>query len=699
VSGSVKPYRCIMQSIFRLPWSSDPIAPKMQLGQAALDSACLSPVMDVAVLNKLKRKRTESPEAFSPQWMHAVKKQRAEGDTVRQSPPVSVRLPVKSDREIVQPPATACDRDPPQSAAASQPAMSHTTTRHSPLQTTPTTIDTRPGQSQQPPIISPDTVKGMSADVSMTEVQAVPDNATDLTALQQVIENEFNMQILMKHNELRLIDQELAKCQVALEQLRRCELQPYPGAEGLSTAISSGTGPSVRPPTGLSQPSHAAPYGVTDGPYTRHYRQWLLHDPHFDPTPVHMLQYADSTLSADMRSTRHNSTGRKSVHKSSSSIGAAYEIPKSLPNYPVTSRKNKIALVKRSTDNQLVKLVCNHCHRSDFSNSQGFLNHCRIAHKVDYKSHDLAAIDCGQALDEHELANIPPDAHIVSAPKPAASRSSSTTTTPFKINTAVHPFNTTGVNTSSASSTPSSATSRRAATQPIRPTLQSTAKSASFQSSKIAPRLAAQFAKHNAGGNLEEAIARATQKIDFGSDEFLQSPDLIDSASPTTPADHSNDSVFGVPRAGSLAPGGAARPASRKGYRQPANSMRPSPLVPVPADMASTQRDENSSYIHGGGLESPHDPSVNLSPQTLDGNPGLVSDHEDDGSASEDEVPQAAIAHSLGVVPRRRGCEDSMDVDIAVDDDMDEHGVVIRRNSMLGEEHRSLKMAGASSRK
>ena len=58
------------------------------------------------------------------------------------------------------------------------------------------------------------------------------DDVDELTPLQQVIDNEFNMQILMKHNELRLIEQELAKCQIALEQLRRCEIQPFPGFEG-----------------------------------------------------------------------------------------------------------------------------------------------------------------------------------------------------------------------------------------------------------------------------------------------------------------------------------------------------------------------------------------------------------------------------------------------------------------------------------
>jgi len=41
-----------------------------------------------------------------------------------------------------------------------------------------------------------------------------------------------------------------------------------------------------------------------------------------------------------------------------------------------------------------------------------------------------------------------------------------------------------------------------------------------------------------------------------------------------------------------------------------------------------------------------------------------------------------------------------MDLDVAVDDEIDgEHGVVIRRNSMLASEDRGLRTAGSPSRK
>jgi GATA zinc finger len=42
--------------------------------------------------------------------------------------------------------------------------------------------------------------------------------------LRNAIESHFGLEILLKHDELRLINQEMAKCQIALEQLRRCHL-------------------------------------------------------------------------------------------------------------------------------------------------------------------------------------------------------------------------------------------------------------------------------------------------------------------------------------------------------------------------------------------------------------------------------------------------------------------------------------------
>lgn len=669
----------------------------MQTGKAALETIRTSPVMEIPVLNKLKRRRTDSPEPFSPHRMQPNKKARSEAEPLQQQPRTNARFPAKPEPEHVftQVPSMAIPTSAVhqlykvQNNERSLARVDSATTLRADMDvkyaTNGTTATTSP---------NPEDAVMQDAQISLVE------DFAGLTPLQQVIENEFNMQILMKHNELRLIDQELAKCQIALEQLRRCELRPYPGAEQLSATVSAGTGASIVPPAGHTRPTHPAAHGVTDGPYTRHYRQWLLHDTMFDSVPSHAGMPTDNGAYGGVRSTRGNGSARKSVQKSSSAPGRSVDSLHSLPNYPPPAAKDKSAplILRRSTDGQLVKLICNDCQRGNFSSIQGFLNHCRIAHKVDYKSHDAAAVDCGRLLDENEAANLPPEAHAIPVHKPSTSRSSSTTTTPFKTQNLVHPMNTVCAASmhQSASQQPRLAhSSKPTPVSSLAAAASSMPNSSPFTASSQAPRLSAHFAKFQLGGNLEQAIATAKQKVDFGADDDAASPDVLDSASPATPVAGSR-TVFGGGRAGSLAPPGAvSRPPSRKGHREPAQRHRPSPLAAAPARMLLAQRQE-----HGEIPESPQDHhSSNLSPHTADSNPGLVSDHEDDdhGSASEDEVPQATIAHSLGV--RSRGCADDMDIDVAVEDDLDQHSVVIRRNSMLGGADRGLRTASGTSRK
>ncbi|KAK0947147.1 hypothetical protein LTR29_001430 [Friedmanniomyces endolithicus] len=674
----------------------------MQTGKTSLDNMRASPVMDISLLNKLKRKRVDSPEPFSSIWVQPAKKSRDDADAFRHTP---VKTQPKQELPVATPDLVPSRN--PHTIQAQPEMMTHQTSdlqTHGPGGPTASalhTTDIRPALhlTQQTP------AKQMPEDVTMTDAPTSAQvHTVDMTPLKQAIENEFNIQILMKHNELRLIEQELCKCQVALEQLRRCELRPFPGTQQLSASVSAGTGPSIAPRPGHPRPSHAAPYGVTDGPYASHYQQWLLRDPLFDSSSKPATSVAELAPHGDTRTIRTAPTSRKAVQRSFTVPRSELDTPKSLPSYPVSNRKNKIALLKRSADGQLVKLVCNHCHRSDFSNAQGFLNHCRIAHKLDYKSQEQAAIDCGQLLNEQELANLPPDALAAPAHKPSASRSSSTTTTPIKMHTFVHPMNARGailpkISSPAAQATPDPERKRARVSSGLVPVRTS---NPTMVSGSQAPRLAAHFAKYNLGGNLEEAITSARQKVDLGAEEVI-SPDALEFTSPLTLAPAGTRTVLGTSRAGSLGPPGdvMSRPPSRKGYRTSIPRPRPSPLMPTSGTTAAGGNAMHALQPMSVSPASPHDrSSVNLSPHTVESNPGMVSDHEDDdhGSASEDEVPQAAIAHSLGVSVGREGCADSMDLDV-VEDDMDEHGVVIRRGSMLSAEDRGLRAAGSSTRK
>lgn len=700
VVGSLKLPSCKMQSIFRLPWCTDQIAPKMS-DKAALEGICASPVVDMSMLNKLKRKRTDSPEAGAALKVVPNKRQRADIDDLQKAQTGVTRPAIKSERE----PSFAPTQTIP-AMATQAPSMP---VAHIPegSNTAPTATDTESTQMdhtradlRRNPAGGSDSAAIKFEDAVMQEVQTnTVTDVTGLTPLQQVIENQFNMQILMKHNELRLIEQELAKCQIALEQLRRCEVRPFPGYDSLSACVSAGTGPSIAPPPGYTRPSHPAPYGVTDGPYTRHYQQWLLRDPAFDALPLQSPGWADGTASSSaIRSTRNSGSARKPASKTFSMPPRPTDSLQSIPNYPAPAFKDKTnpLILRRSTDNQLVKLICNNCHRGNFSSIQGFLNHCRIAHKVDYKSHDAAAVDCGRLLDEQEAASLPLETQNVPAHKPSASRGSSAVSTPFK--NLVHPMNMTF-----PAPSPSTLSQRRdrssikpavATRNPLSTKLPGSLPSP-FKPSQQAPHLSAHFAKHKIGGNLEQAIAAAKQAVDFGAEDDNDSPDGMESTSPSTPMPGSR-TVAGVVHAGSSAPPNAmARAPSRKGVQPPAQRHRPSPLAPTQPTAHVPHRHKHGT--HGEVPESPQGPSPNLSPHTADSNPGLVSDHEDDdhASASEDEGPHSDLAPPLAV---GRNCSDNMEIDVTVDQGIDEHSVVIRRNSMLVADD-GLRSVGSPSRK
>lgn len=235
-------------------------------------------------------------------------------------------------------------------------------------------------------------------------------SSPDTKQVEGVIQFQLSLEILNKHNELRLIDQELAKCQIALEQLRRCHLIPYPvncPTPEQMLDISSGKGPAMRKRPGETVPEWAAPYGVVDGPYARHYAKWLIPDPKFDgvlPAWQGLCAQPSAPLSAMEGRTTRNSVG-DNVAPSNSRASRGPSAPKlhSL-NTGYAQPKQKAPCVVKRSDGKTVKLVCVDCHRENFSSTQGFINHCRIAHKRDYKSHEEAAVHCGHPIEVDEVA-------------------------------------------------------------------------------------------------------------------------------------------------------------------------------------------------------------------------------------------------------------------------------------------------------
>ncbi|PFH58297.1 hypothetical protein XA68_13901 [Ophiocordyceps unilateralis] len=238
---------------------------------------------------------------------------------------------------------------------------------------------------------------------------APPCPVSDLDDARDVIRHQFGLEVLLKHSELRLINQELAKCQIALEQLRRCHLIPYPQScptPDQMLDISGGTGPALaNPKPGEPTPRWAPPFGVVDGPYARHYAKWLIPDPVFDGPGPESQSVSEVSRPrgpiAEGRTTRNSFT---EPAKSRSARGSSGQKLQALSNgYHPPKDKGGPCILKRA-DGTTVKLVCLDCHRENFSSTQGFINHCRIAHRRDFKSHGEAAVQSGHPIDVAKAA-------------------------------------------------------------------------------------------------------------------------------------------------------------------------------------------------------------------------------------------------------------------------------------------------------
>ncbi|KAL7936614.1 hypothetical protein V8C35DRAFT_237537 [Trichoderma chlorosporum] len=280
--------------------------------------------------------------------------------------------------------------------------------------------------------------EGYSSPRPQAQTPAMAAKSCAVDSARDLIQAEFCQEILLKHKELRLINQELAKCQVALEQLRRCHLIPYPvncPTPQQMLDVSDGKGPAVVAKAGDAVPRWAPPFGVVDGPYSRHYAKWLIPDPAFDGIQPEVSHLPPRGPVLEGRTTR-NSNGEVGYGLVKGRRGNGSHKFESLSSgYPPPKDKVGPCVLTRA-DGQTVKLVCLDCHRDNFSSTQGFINHCRIAHKRDFKSHEEAAVHCGQPYEASEGGNISKDTKA-SAP---SSSSTTTTTTTTATSSFVHAF-------------------------------------------------------------------------------------------------------------------------------------------------------------------------------------------------------------------------------------------------------------------
>jgi hypothetical protein len=518
---------------------------------------------------------------------------------------------------------------------------------------------------------------------SKTSVQAGVNGAkqsavtVNPSRIHDAIESQFSLEILLKHNELRLINQELAKCQVALEQLRRCHLIPFPVSQATPESmvnISNGMGPTLA--QNGKVPQWAAPYGITDGPYSRHYAKWLIPDPSFDGAQIEWQRSIDESRAGktvpEGRTTRHSVAESMPASKSRSQRGSAAQKFQALSNgYPPPKEKAGPCILKRG-DGQWVKLVCPECHRDNFSSTQGFINHCRIAHKIEFKSHEEAAVGSGQPIEIDEVGGIVGEdkspttnnnlVHPMIRSAPPGRDAYAALLSRIEASTKLFEQG----KLPGVTSIPTSA-----ASTPVRAAHSIVTPSQTFVPSTFTPHLSELMRNKGFGGNLNDIVGEAQEKIDLDdlsshdeeSDGDIETPAPLRTIGGLDGVDSPLPAMRMPARAG-MSPAPFGRPSSSKGIegrsRQPALSgisphlSHGTPVINTSSATNTTtpSRLANSHFEHS--LDDHHivdvdvemldGPSlIDLNPNTIASNnaPSLVSD---DGEYDEGDDAESAAS-------------------------------------------------------
>lgn len=547
-------------------------------------------------------------------------------------------------------------------------------------------VSKRPKQSDPDSEEQKPSVKAPPLDEAKVNSAHTSDDRLDRA--RDAIQFHFGLEVLYKHDELRLIDQELAKCQIALEQLRRCHLIPYPincPTPDQMVEICSGKGPALRK-RGKEVPRWAPPFGVVDGPYARHYSKWLIPDPMFDgmlPEWQNPYEMRSSRAATTEGRTTRNSAGDGSLAGKQRPVrGTAGQKLQSLTSgYPTPKDKNSPCILKRQSDGKTVKLVCLDCHRENFLSIQGFINHCRIAHRRDFKSHEEAAIHSGHPIEMPEVAKtpLPPKRVVVESPKPSAPAVTPTAVPPPPTGL-VHPYAQSEVSRQEAFSNlqrrieeslrlyqqgkhPSASEIPTSATRDTAKNATSSS-SGSLIPSSDTPYLSRLMKAKQFSGDLQQLVTEAKADID---EDDVSTPgyDMDESETPSVASPTSAPPVLRMPARGIMAPAchaATTRPVSKTGPSSVLPLAAPTSRKPGQAKVVIIRNDDDDDDEEEDDEDMGMDVNLSPNPSASNNAPSLVSDDgeydESDDGSSESDASDNLEAESLSDV-----------ADIAMDDE------------------------------
>lgn len=228
------------------------------------------------------------------------------------------------------------------------------------------------------------------------------------------IKNEIDLEVLLKHKELEMIEKERAKI---IEQMKKVENAVksegdvnlrhhphHPSLGGLSITIpnrmanQSLEGVKSYNNRGEAVALHTRSMS-SDGSFQLLYQPTHPHPhphPHLAPASH---PFPNNPAFAFTSSTFNPSSPSLSNNASESFPGPAHaSAPTSHYRTRSSTSMSSGCLYQRS-DGKIVKITCPNCQRSNFLSIQGFLNHCRIAHSKEYMSQEAAALECGEEVD------------------------------------------------------------------------------------------------------------------------------------------------------------------------------------------------------------------------------------------------------------------------------------------------------------
>ncbi len=108
----------------------------------------------------------------------------------------------------------------------------------------------------------------------------------------------------------------------------------------------------------------------------------------------------NGTLQTQTQTQTHNVVHFKDIDYSRSRTRSSTSQIK--PPKSKYSNSNTVICITRRKDGVLVKLTCLNCNRSNFINTQGFINHCRFAHGKEYLTHIEAINNCASIIEDQD---------------------------------------------------------------------------------------------------------------------------------------------------------------------------------------------------------------------------------------------------------------------------------------------------------